>query len=537
MTGTANSDHQQLNPGDVEGIYDMLNYAGNGGSLAKKFGPEAEFFACRIDNDGDVSPLTAEQADALQAELYRRCGKLLSREAIHDHVELDFHPLSLRDFDNGIHGCQKLIESLFYAAQACGLRIIPANHPPHIPQVNREQGVDGILKNLDSRPRIQFIMNAGIDIFGEEVVNFANGAAAIHVSSSYADPRELYDDLRRANYLAPLDMAVTSCCFPFNDGMQDRRGRNHRLDAINAFGATRNGRTGIDPLFYTARDGEDFLKQYVERVLHSPMLGYYPDTQGDERPITELGASAQKPLRFMDLPEECQTVSNFKLAASCFWYHTKIADLPLAAENGRPHKRLERRVYNSGPWQLAASTLEAALIGSDSNCAEDIDQLLEKFGYHRDGPANHPESGDLLKQAMERAQEVGASKGLDFQFGREPEQTAQAFEKQRVQILKKYAGKYEREYDMSGLTDLLAPREYIAENNRPDTLVLSEICRTADDVAAFIRDYDANMLLAPNMTLGMMQRRQQLPVTPSQKKPGIGPSRREIAHSPRLQAG
>lgn len=504
-----------LIPADADFILRAEHYNGFGKETQPVvFGPECEFFIGKIDAAGKLFSINAFEAGWLKSEYFKREGKSLEQEAIHSHFELNFNPTSLKQFDENDRRFQQRVKALYETARSLGFHVIPSSHGPHI------AGADDINEQLTRRERIQILVPNGQKYLGDPLVVFANGTAGIHVSSGYHDPDQLFRDMRRTYYASPVDYALTNNGFPFWMGMKPAGGINPRLAAIENYARTPTGRTGIDPLFYTAVDGEDFTRDYLERAISASMMAYYPRELTNEEKekgltepplhsIEELPFVNGKPPSFRDLETMgLNTEKNFKFAASCFWYGVKLADIPdlISKENGKSFKRLERRVPNSGVWQLSSSLLEAALVTSIDTCGEEHDMLLDDFGFDRRGPAFNQQSALYLEMATKHAAGRSGMAGLAFPFGK---YTALEFERQRLQILQKHAAPF-------GLSDVFAPREYIARTNMTDARVLYDICKTPEDVCEFIAHYDAEAMTNPRICFGMMGEAGQLPALSSQ---------------------
>lgn len=490
-------------PACVSTIRSLQNYDGFGNdNQPVVIGPECEFFIAQRSENNRLKSITELQAAKLKEEYKARTGKALEQEAIHSHFELNFAPTSLDHFRENEASYQAYTKKLYHVASEIGQRIVPSSHGPHIGDVN------DIHDQLTRRDRIQILVPNGQKYLGDELIVFANGTAGIHDSRLYQDPERLYEGLRRAYYTSPVLYAATNNGFPYWQGMKEGNGINPRLAAIENYARLPTGRTGTDPLFFTATDGEDFLNLYIERLISAPLLGYYPETLTDEEKrqgltapplhsIEELEFTNGNPPSFADLEKlGLNTEKNLKFAASCFWFGVKLADVAGldSRQNGNTLKRLERRIGNSGIWQLSTTVLESALLTGHKECGEELDLLLEDFGFGRDGPAHDPQSGIMLSRAMTAAANTSGKVGLAFSYGH---YTALDFQRQYISILNKYAEKH-------GLKDVLEPLHHIAETNRTDAQVLADLCKTPQDIAGFIQNYNIEAITDPRKNFDMM---------------------------------
>lgn len=528
MTETTGQ-HNELIAPNADAAYDNLNYAGLADQAEIMFGPECEFFICKMENDKLV-PIDVAEANAFIQYFADETGTQLHQEAIASHFELNDGPMNLENFRENFEAYFQTIKNLYDHADKQGYRVIPSSHAPHI------EGADDVVDQLVDRKRIQVLVPTGREYMGDNLVKFANLTAGIHVSSGYKDTEQFYDDLRRTYYLSPFIYALSNNGFPFWQGMKDAHGVIPRLAVIEAFAQEPQGRTGIDPLFYESVDGEDFLRRYIDRTMNTPLMCFYQKgltkdeiaegrTDPKLRSIKELGASPEHPFTFADLEAlELNTVSNMQFAASSWWYGVKVQDIPgLDGENGEPLKRLEDRIWNAGTWQTASALLVRALMTLESECGREIDDLLSEFGFRPEGPATHPESGQNLKNATRASWQNGGKYGLNFEYG---EGTALEFGRKFTEILKKYAAQH-------GLEDYLAPMEYITTENRTDSVILHEICETPEDVKAFINHYNVETLPDPRRCFGMLLRDGQFPnPAADRKKPLDG-----VMHSTAPQTG
>ena len=512
MTDTSGK-HNELIAPDAEDAYQNLNYAGCGDEIDIMFGPECEFFICKIDGT-DLLPLDIGEAQQFKDRFEKATGTLLHQEAIASHFELNEGPMNLATFRDKFPPYFAAVHNLYRAADEQGYRVIPSSHAPHI------KGVADVLSQLVDRRRIKLLIAAGRRYMGDELVKFANRTAGIHVSSGYRDTQQFYDDLRRTYYLSPFIYALSNNGFPFWKGRESAHGANPRLAVIEKFAHQPKGRTGIDPLFFTAADGEDFLKSYIDRMMNSPLLAYYrkeltPEeiaqglTEPPLHPIDELGATPENPITFAGLePLGLNTVANLQFSASSWWYGAKVQDIPgLEGKNGEPLKRLENRIWNAGTWQLATALLTQALLTEDTDCGREVDHLLSDYGFRPEGPAIHPQSAENLRMATHQAAHHGSARGLDFVYGNG---TALEFGRDFTAILKKYAARH-------GLEAYLEAMDYIVQTNNTDARVLAAICETPEDMTAFIENYDVDSLADPTLCFGQLCDQGKLPDPAAQR--------------------
>lgn len=524
MTETSGK-HVELIASDVDVIFNALNYAGCGDETPILFGPECEFFVCKPQG-GTIVPIDVSEAESFIALFQEKTGKYLHQELIASHFELNAGPMELETFRDKVTDYFQSVRDIYRIADEAGYRIIPSSHAPHI------RGVEDVLNMMTDRERIRIMVPAVRQYLGDDTIKFGNLTAGIHVSSAYRNMEQFYEDLRRSYYLSPFIYALSNNGFPFSNGMTESSDVIPRLDAIEIAAQGPHGRTGIDPLFYEAVGGEDFLKRYIDKIISEPLLGYRKKARGlkevftfkDEpglRDIAELGASPENPVSFRDLQERgLNTIANLQFAASLVWRGVKVQDIPgLNAANGIPVKRLEDRVWNAGTWQIASSLLTRALMRGDEACGREVDGLLEDFGFSPEGPALDPQSGRYLKESTQQAWQHGGAKGLDFVYGKG---TALEFGRRYVVILRKYAEKH-------GLEDYLAPMEHIVRTNETDGRILTQLCRTPEDAVRFIKTYDVSALPDPKKCYGMLWESGLLPVPAMGRETRVSPPHMEVA--------
>ncbi|MCB9990408.1 MAG: hypothetical protein H6867_03380 [Rhodospirillales bacterium] len=513
MTETS-GEHTELIRPDVEEIYSTQNYAGCGDQAAIMFGPECEFFICKKQGH-TLKPIGKNEANDFMALFERQTGTKLHQEAIASHFELNYGPMNLENFRDSVTDYFSAVQDLYRIADREGYRVIPSSHAPHI------KGADDVIDQLADRERIKTIVPTGREYMGDNLVKFANLTAGIHVSSAYKDMDQFSEDLFRSYCLSPFIYALSNNGFPFWDGLQPAGSVIPRMAAIEIFANEPQGRTGIDPLFYRSVNGEKFLKNYISRTIHDPMLGYYPKISALRKTfnrqaaphlhrIEDLGAAPDHPVSFNDLQRhKLNTVANLQFAASTEWFGVKIQDIPgLNGENGIPLKRLEDRIWNAGTWQIATAILTRALMRLEPECGREVDALLAEFGFSKEGDKLSAQSAIYLREATDIAWRQGGTRGLDIPYGKG---TAQEFGTRYTAIMQKYAA-------LHGLEDYLEPMAYIAETNLTDGRILHQVCETAEDVISFITSYNVNALPTPFACFGQLRDQGDFPDPAGERK-------------------
>ena len=519
MTGTSAEFYRDLLPADVETAIERLNYRGSGEAIPKMFGPEIEFFIAKIDEDDlnpdtYLNPITYEESqrlsDTYAAYTEENLGKrkVPEQEIISSHFELNFGPVTLENFAEEADSRKSFVQAFFTVARDLGFSVLPVSHAPHI------NGITDVDDQVVPNDRMRNFMSQMRGYMGDDVVKFGTMCAGIHVSNCYTDTDDMFDNARRTYYLAPFIYALSNNSFPFWNGLKDSQRANARYQVIQEFSRASGGRSGTDPLFMTAKNGDDYLRAYLQRQMNLPLMGYYPaelsndeKAQGLSEPTQhstrELGASPQTPVSFKDLEAlGHNNISSFYYAGSAMWYSGKLPLIPARnPENGYPYNRWENRVWNTGTWQLDTAILMEALMNGDEECGRDIDALLAKYGFHPEGPAHDDKTATYMIEALQSAEERSGRYGLDFTFGTG---TAQEFGEEFIAIMNYHAEKY-------GLMPYLRAANDIIINRRTDAQVLAEICETPEDVAEFVKNCDPDALFEGNKSFAMLQDEGLLP--------------------------
>lgn len=503
-------------------VVDMLNYRGVSPDVPKLFGPEIELFFGAF-RDGKLSALSQEESEQLASLYAERKGEPPSREPMTSTFEIAGPPLSfeqVKGFEQipmGMGRFKGNINLMCECAQELGLSLIPTSHGLHInhSEIITDEGLPGpAVVNME---RYQAIVPTTADLFGRDFLHYAGTTAGIHVSTSYNNTQELWDQVRRLYYLSLFFDAIGNNGIPVVDGEGPHvHSSNPRLAIIESRRNDPDTRIGIDPLFLRVRNGEEFLRMYVERILHSPMLAYYPlpKREGDE---PKLKLFKGKPLTFAELEEQgLNTVSNWTLAASFFWHGVKLPELPIECGNGFNARRLENRFWPSGGWQADAAIAIQALMTIDEQCGRDIDKLLEKFGFSWRGPAGDPEGAEEFDKAREEALKFH-NPGVNFMFGRYPMWVfARNFMGIMKDSLKRRAVKKELNFMHEAFKRMLEPLFYIGEYWQTDAVIFRHLCSTNGEidpakVRHFIQEADPEILMGSGMCLAQLYAEGLLP--------------------------
>lgn len=491
MTDVA-TDSEELLPLKVGELIELLNYRGKPDTEIR-FGPEIEVFF-GMDTDGTVMPLNADDNFTLRNIYAAHIGAPPDVEGSTCCIEFKDGPMALEDIPARLDILNDNIADLMERAKESNIHGLPFSQAFHITRGQIfENGKPGIC--LTDMPRYKIVIPAFVKLFNPDDVLYGGTTAGIHGSLMYRNTTEMYDNVRRLYYLSPLISALADNSVAFWQHDMPKKG-NLRYALTEASRCNPQTRTGIDPLFFVATGADDFLEKYVSRILHAPMVAYYPKKQDAHHtpPLTPFKNNNYQ--SFAQLAEQdLNTLTNWRFAASCFWHSAKLPEVPVKCDNGYNARRFENRLWPTGVWQLKPALLTQGLMSTDEQCAAEVDALLEEFGFMKCGPGVDKQSGEYLKAAREASLNA-ENQGLDFQYGK---YNARIFSRKLMEILNAAAARYD-------LQEHLGAMNHIAQTGRTDRIVLSEFYPTREDVYQLVNYLDPAVF---TMGLSMDQLHQQ----------------------------
>lgn len=283
------------------------------------------------------------------------------------------------------------------AANQIGCRHVPLPLLPHATLAYAKS-------KMNDRPRLQTGIAALSQVSPHGAVAIALLTAGTQVSFSPSDNDQLFRMVFRGYALTPLILAAMNGDIGFSENEVLRKNHHIRANAYSAYGNA----GGISQAFLNARDGDSFIKNHYDEVIHTPMYFAYA-------PNGALSPSTSEHVhRFAELPVHMKTRSNYELAESFMYHDIKVCNL--RDQTGHVvGKRLEVRGADSGLHQDQTMPLLTAALIPDGPTANKFAALLGEFGF----TGNPADDANLLCEARYNAV-YHRGKFMNVAFGRHP---------------------------------------------------------------------------------------------------------------------
>lgn len=295
------------------------------------------------------------------------------------------------------------------------------------------------------------------------------------VSVSPKNPDQMLSDVRRLYCLAPFLFMLTDNTSAFSEGQifKGHAGMHLRHEGLG------QGRGGIPPYVFTARNGKEFIRAHIHHAMNNPLFMYY-DLDGT---LTRV-PSGDWSVTFNTLKEHgLNTASNYYLAQSLLWPDVKIAALKDEAGAVTGH-RYEARMFGVGIHQHQSAFLIVAGLAFQRDLAENVDELLRQYGFDAD---DLPAMAAHVSRSYKAAR-AHNGKFFDIAYGTG---TMAAFARDFADLM-------ENACDDPELEDALAPLLTICRTGCTDAKVNRALFPTLADIAAIQKNYDPEIFDNPN---------------------------------------
>lgn len=400
---------------DKDGILDLFLQ----GNEERRVGTECEITILKRDKKqgrkSDLTPITQQENERISAILavpldygYDFAPVETSQEAGTFTLEVKTDAATHQNLEQILDDLDRQLTALRTVCHDLGFTALQTAQAPLL---KSEDLFDYIVERSDNRGR------AFIETFNEHGLNsyyknfFLNNAA--QVSASLKDTDELHRAaVRLACLTAPLATALDNSPAQFeaqNTQIQTGLALREGLSAEN--------RGGLPSFFFTANDGEEFVRNYLDWVLDTPLLALY-----DEKATYLHAVPKGQEKSFRALIAEDHGLNhrtNFELALGMVWPHVKLAFIK--NQDGEiTGTRCEARAADMGDWQKDAYTLTVAKLTQDPEFARDIDWLLIRYGFDVDAPALcEAPCRQAIDDAIHYRNRFGTGKMSDFlrEFG------------------------------------------------------------------------------------------------------------------------
>ncbi len=311
------------------------------------------------------------------------------------------------------------------------------------------------------------------------------------ISVSYKDYDHLLANVRRLYLLAPFLFLLTDNSAAFSAGKKftGHSGMMYRHNGLL------EGRGGVPPYVFTARNGEEFIQNHIDHVFNIPLYVYYDEEGNLHRIPTKEWSSVNK------LKEKGLNIaSNYHLAETVLWPDVKIAALKDEDGNVNGH-RYEARMLGVGAHQHQTSFLITSALAFNPVFAEKIDRLLADYGFDM---KDLPEAHKNLDTAYENARNHDGQ-FFDIAYGTGS----------MAEFASEFATLIQDAYTGEGFDDELAPLLSICRTGCVDGKVNRLLFPTLEDILKFQREHDPDLLNNPNTCAHMLFKKEIKEIAPA----------------------
>jgi hypothetical protein len=413
----------------------------------------------------DLAPMTVPQNKLVKNATNASCGGDFARnEPTSEMLEVGsiaVCPKSLRVVMDNLNA---RINCLTSKAADIGLK---RSYFQHLP----EKTAADLLKNLMDVPRYQAMWGPPREDMHGEAAYFSV-CKSNQVSVSYFDTDHALSNVRRLYLLAPFLFLISENTAPFNEGkpFNGHQGMHHR--------ASLKSRGGVPSFIFTAKTGDEYLRNHIDAVMNNPLFFYY-DLDGNYTRLPSGQFITFKELAAQNL----NTAGNYFFAQSVLWPDVKIAALKDEQGEVNGH-RFEARMFGVGIHQHQTMLLLTAALAYDPAFAKAVDRLLEKFGFDQSKPESLKAP---LMAAYKNAREHNG-KFLQIEYGTG----------MMEQFAKDFAGLIEISPLVAEFMDELSPLLTILRTGWTDSKVNATLFNTLPKVLDFQRSHDPELFKNPN---------------------------------------
>ncbi|MGH1404115.1 MAG: hypothetical protein ACRBDL_07710 [Alphaproteobacteria bacterium] len=466
----------EVNPDDqsiIDHIDDVVDlYKGVGRDNAKS-GLEVElsFF--------DPNTDTLDAMSLAQNRVLKHCamGALPDHDWVHNEptselLEVATTAASFDQMQTVLDDANTKIKILHEKAQGLGLK---RSYFQELP----DKTADDLLSRIVEVDRYQ-IMYAPYREDMYKCVQYFAVCKSNQVSVSPYTTDHMLENVRRLYTLAPFLFLLTDNSSAFSEG---KPFNGHIGMALRHQGLL-EGRGGVPPYVFTAKTGEEFIRDHINHAMNNPLFMYY-DLDGTLNKVP----SGDWSVTFNTLRERgLNTASNYNLGQSILWPDVKIA--ALRDEHGKTYAhRYEARMFGVGIHQHQTGYIITSALAFNDKFAQDVDDLLARYGFSSE---NLEESYQLLLKSYAAARNHNGA-FFDIQYGNGS----------MAEFAKEFADLLENVTDEAGVLDAAQPALHICRTGCTDGKVNRLLFKTLDDIKTFQRTYDMEVFDNPNMCARM----------------------------------
>ncbi len=295
------------------------------------------------------------------------------------------------------------------------------------------------------------------------------------VSVSPYDMDHMHENVRRLYSLAPFLFLLTDNSCLFAEG---KAHIGHIGMSLRDAGLT-EGRGGIPPYVFSAKNGEEFVRSHILHVMNNPLFMYY----NRDGVLTKV-PSGDWSVTFNSLKDRGLNIaSNYYLAQSIMWPDVKIATLKDAQGSVTGH-RYEARMFGVGIHQHQTAYMITSALAFDDVFAAEVDELLHRYGLM---------DYESVLRAYKCAREHNGT-FFDVTYGNS----------QMIDFARDFADLIEPIMDEAGLLEQAQPMLHICRTGCTDGKVNRVLFPTLEDVQLLQRRYDASIFDNPNQCAAMV---------------------------------
>ncbi|MCB1720966.1 MAG: hypothetical protein KDI11_04350 [Alphaproteobacteria bacterium] len=453
----------------IKSIDDVIGtYAGAGTGAKTGVEVELAFFDPK---SPDLTPMTIAQNKTVKDTTNTECcGDFVRNEPTSEMLEVGSIPGGPDELRTILDDTNKKITCLNAKAANIDLK---RSYFQHLPDKTANQ----LLQNVMDVERYQaFFAPPREDM--QAIAAYFSVCKSNQVSVSYRGPDHLLENIRRLYVLAPFLFMITDNAAPFNEGkpFTGHAGMHHR--------AALEGRGGVPPYVFTARTGEEYIRNHIDHVMNNPLFVYY-NKNGELIRLPSGTWTSFNKLR----EENLNTATNYFFAESILWPDVKIAALK-DADNQVTGHRYEARMFGVGIHQHQTALLLTAALAFDAEFANQIDALLSNTGFDQTTP-------ESLKAPLENAYNAArnhAGRFLNIAYGTT---TMQKFASAFADLL-------ENSEFLQTFSEELAPLLTICRTGQTDSHVNARHFMTLESALDFQRNYDPEIFENPNLCAHML---------------------------------
>jgi hypothetical protein len=408
-----------------------------------------------------LAPMNPVQNRAVRDQGNSMCGEnCIRNEPSSDMLEVSSFargPDALRSVMKNINGKIKLLTDI---AASQGLK---RSWFQDLPGVTAQ----ALLANVMDVDRYQaFFAPPRDDMYDIAVYFFI--CKSTQVSVSYRDPDHMLENIRRLYFLAPFLFLFTDNSSGFN-GAEIFTGNHAMLHR-----ASLKDRGLFPPYIFSAKTGEEYLREHVNHVMNNPLFVYYDDKGKMVRLPSGTWTSFNE-LKLRGL----NTGTNYYFSQSVLWPDVKIAALRDAAGNINNH-RYEARMLGVGLHQHQTALLITAGLAFNENFAQKTDALLKEFGFCVSDPAL---SRKNLEAAYNDAR-LHEGRFFDIPYG----------QGLMADFARRFADLLEEAYNGQGFEEELKPALTIARSGMTDGKANRLLFPTLQEAREWQKSFDPGLL-------------------------------------------